>query len=42
MKIFNEAYPEDVIDPDGGDGCWPKGSSVLAKDTNNSGDTEEM
>ena len=41
MKNFNEAYPEDTISPDGGD-VGPKGSSVSAKDANDSGDTEEM
>ena len=41
VKIFNEAYPEDVITPDGGE-AGAKGISVSAKEANDSGDTEEM
>ena len=41
VKIFNEAYPEDVITPDGGE-AGAKGSLASAKEANDSGDTKEV
>lgn len=40
VRIFNDTYPESAIG--GGDGdAAPKGSSVLAKDDNNSDASED-